>query len=363
MEQNRRLLGRRTAQRYVTRSSSSSRGFVEEDELLKSQSERMAHWTKAMWHHGGSETLPVCQWPLYPRYGEGRGLLPVQNSFGAMQTAAFRHQTYNSTPSYVQNRTYTNQPYHSYYSNNPNAGMIYPTPCLRDGQQKTETKHRKALHREGKHGREHVVYACGAYETSKMGDEEIKRQIEKLNGERKKVGKWAKNAVKRQMLASAQRVHLRVGEERAQKYSDIRKSWSKDGSEQNARKLYWVFFGDFEKQNAWSLRLEQEYMALNKIEYEAETEETRGTRGCYEQAITHAKATLVRGVNDATKKSHTKRILISRDNIPEEQKFRKRKGGTFYVKKYQAVCSWDKRGVQSASWHHPPSASHKPCCM
>jgi hypothetical protein len=48
---------------------------------------------------------------------------------------------------------------------------------------------------------------------------------------------------------------------------------------------------------------------------------------------------LSEGVNDATKKSRTKRILISRDNIPEEEKFKKRKGGTFYVKKYKAVCS------------------------
>jgi hypothetical protein len=319
----------------------------------------MAHSTKAMWPHGGTETVPVCHWPVYPRNGLGHGLLPVPNSFGAMQTAALRHQTWNSTPSYVQNQTYAAPPYRSYYSNNPGAGMNFPTPYLRDGQQKTETgkrktetKHRKALNRESKHCRQNVIYACGAYETAKMGEEEIGRQIEKLNGERKKVGKWAKNAVKRQMLATAQRVHLRVGKERAQKYSDIRKSWSKDGSDQNARKLYWVFFGDFEKQNAWSLRLEREYMTENKIEYEAETEETQGTRGCYEQVITHAKASLVRGVNDATKKSHTKRILISRDNIPEEEKFKKRKGGTFYVKKYKSVCSWD-RGVQSDGGRHP----------
>jgi hypothetical protein len=34
---------------------------------------------------------------------------------------------------------------------------------------------------------------------------------------------------------------------------------------------YIGFFGDFEKQNASSLRLEREYMAQNKTEYEAAT--------------------------------------------------------------------------------------------
>jgi hypothetical protein len=113
---------------------------------------------------------------------------------------------------------------------------------------------------------------------------------------------------------------------------DIKKSWLDDASEGNARKMYWVMFGDFEKESAntsWSKDMEKLYMEEKGLEYKEDTGGRKGSRGCYQRIMSAAKTTQVKTFNKNCKLT----IKISRTGVQDEdggQRFR-RKSGDFFV--------------------------------
>jgi len=188
------------------------------------------------------------------------------------------------------------------------------------------------------------------YHVEKLSIKEKDAMIDDLNEERTRVSKWAKAQVKRMMLASAQKLEVKWDGHVVQLFQQIGKSWAEDGTDRNARKLYFVCFGQFEKAPTWSLTLELEYMTKNSLEYSMLDCEQDKERGCYERIITHAKGTVVRAINDATKKTHDLRIAISRDGVLNSNKFDKRSSGDFYI-----------RGNSSVSNVH--ALGHCYCCL
>jgi hypothetical protein len=105
----------------------------------------------------------------------------------------------------------------------------------------------------------------GVYKTGRMDETEVAAFIKEQNDERSSVLSWAKIQIRRMMLASAQKAGVMLDGRLVHKFGHIQKSWAKDGTDQNVRWLYFVFFGDFEKNPTWSQRLETEYMEKNRI--------------------------------------------------------------------------------------------------
>jgi hypothetical protein len=105
------------------------------------------------------------------------------------------------------------------------------------------------------------------------------------------------------------------------------------------------FFGDFEKNPTWSQRLETEYMEKNSIVYGKLNGEQDEEWGCYERVTTHAKWDVVRAINNAMKRTHDLRIVISRDGVEASKKFDKRSNGPFYIRENSSVSKISKGRV------------------
>ena len=83
---------------------------------------------------------------------------------------------------------------------------------------------------------------------------------------------WASAKLKSQILSWAHALNLQVGGFCVNKYADIDgKSWEKDGGNTNAKKMYKIFFGDFEGANvSWSYAWECEYLMEHGRSYVVE---------------------------------------------------------------------------------------------
>lgn len=184
----------------------------------------------------------------------------------------------------------------------------------------------------GFHGRDDVLTNY-SHDTRRYDLAFIESTAIKLDKERDDVREWAGKRVKTKMLARAINLNVRHGGGKpVRKFMDIKKSWLDDASEGNARKMYWVMFGDFEKENgntSWSKDMERLYMEEKGLEYKEDTVGIKGSRGCYQRIMSAAKTTQVKMFNKNCKLT----IKISRTNVKDEdggQRFR-RKSGDFFV--------------------------------
>ena len=186
--------------------------------------------------------------------------------------------------------------------------------------------HRRRFDKEKRHTIENLKDIYSSYKVSKWSAERKKKEIEKLNAERKNCAEWAKNEVRKQMLKKARQLKMYLRGKVVQRYSDIGRSWAKDGSNENAAIMYQILFGMYEgkEKKDWSRTLEREYMQENHMVYkDVEDDIDEGSRGCYERVITHSKGKLVKGLNNKGKHSHNKVVIIT-ITADEEMKLKKK---------------------------------------
>ena len=161
-------------------------------------------------------------------------------------------------------------------------------------------------------------------------DKDLDAMAKMLDKERKDVRSWANNKLQHEMLARAMNLSVKLDGKRVNRFSDIRKSWKEDGSDENARRMYQIMFGDYEGSSAsWSQEWEKEYMSkLDRkyIEDPANSEEDKNN-GCYRTQITSCKGAQVKNI---TRDVDWKLVMA----CPKEYKGTRtgrRKRGDFYL--------------------------------
>ena len=169
------------------------------------------------------------------------------------------------------------------------------------------------------------THVASAYpdEYHKASEDQRNSWLNAMIQERASCRSWAKIKIEDIFISEAHVQGLPVDS-----LGDLKRVWRKDGSDATAEKMFQVLYGVFDRDPAWSKRLETEYMEdFASVEYSKEG----STVGCFEALITHKKSALVVSVNNATKKSHGRRINISRPKsmINDDNKFDKREKGTF----------------------------------
>jgi hypothetical protein len=195
----------------------------------------------------------------------------------------------------------------------------------------------KRLKESGAHGRDNVLTNYG-HDARHSEGAFIDAMKIKLDEERDNVREWAAEEVKKRMQERAITVNVMWRGQIVRKFQDIKKSWTEDGSEENARKMYWVMFGDYEKDsastNCWSKDMEKRYMEEKGIQCIEDPGRKKRSRGCYQKIISAAKTTQVKMINKNCRLS----IKISRGTVPTNQGRRfRRKNGDFFVLDTQTV--------------------------
>ena len=158
----------------------------------------------------------------------------------------------------------------------------------------------------------------------------IDAMIATLDAEKAAISEWAIDKIKLRMQKKAISLNMMWRGRRISKFQDIGASWKADSSEENAKKLYWVMYGDYEgKRAGWSREMESDYMASSNLQYIADQEDAsiREPRGCYERLITKVKTTQVKLLNRTKRK-----ILMSRPtNTRSTDDKSRRKKGDFFI--------------------------------
>ena len=157
----------------------------------------------------------------------------------------------------------------------------------------------------------------------------IDAMIATLDVEKAAISEWATDKIKFRMQKKAISLNMMWKGKRVSKFQDIGASWREDSSEENAKKVYWVMYGDYEgKRAGWSREMESAYMVSSKLEYVADQEDAsiREPRGCYERIITKVKTTQVKLLN-----RYKRKILMSRPRTTTsvEDKSRRKRGDFF----------------------------------
>jgi hypothetical protein len=216
----------------------------------------------------------------------------------------------------------------------------YYRPRLRFGKQNIalppipDKVDRQRLLLKGPHGREEVLRNNGFEVSCPMV---IAAMQDGLDVEREEVREWASDRLRERMLEKALSLNMKFKGSRINKHHDIKKSWREDGSDENAKKMYAVMFGDYEEKNAaWSKTMEREFMESNDREYIADKrkgEQERSKKGCYEKIITKAKTNVVRLMNRDTRACiYMSLPQAEAVKIPQSERTKtRRKRGDFYI--------------------------------
>ena len=106
---------------------------------------------------------------------------------------------------------------------------------------------------------------------------------------------------------------------------EISLSWCQDSSDENARKMFEVTYGQFEKRsNLWRIHMEQDIMKEVNLAYRDEEEPIRsGETGCISKLITAGITEIRKNLNRAGKKHGRSIGIRNRNNEGKKQKRRK----------------------------------------
>ena len=118
--------------------------------------------------------------------------------------------------------------------------------------------------------------------------------IMEINRESLKAVVWGRMQVKQKMMFAMARVGLKVRNQNAKKFADIKDSLRDDTSNANIARIYEICYGDYEGEEAkwWSSSLEDKYMREMHLEYRCKPKNLRD-KGGIEMCITKAKVDMV----------------------------------------------------------------------
>jgi hypothetical protein len=175
----------------------------------------------------------------------------------------------------------------------------------------------------------------------RLTEDETMAKILEFQVEATTVIAWAVEEVKKRMLKAAARVDLKVGGRTVDTFDELKASWQMNGDKPNTARFYAICHGDYEgkKNQQWSRELELKYMRGQNLVYD--TEPKLREKGGYEQCITHAKGTVVRGIMLKSNKTHKGKIVLSLKNNTDladdvknnTEKPERRQEGQFFFKR------------------------------
>lgn len=149
----------------------------------------------------------------------------------------------------------------------------------------------------------------------------------------------ARSKIQRQMLAAAISNKMTIEKHGkrfvVQTFEQIGQSWKTDGSYDNARKFFNATYQLYDNRPELLEQIEIEFMR-GRFTYDKVPTEKH--QGCVMEIIKSQKRYCIRQINDRSAKTHERRLTITRDGFPEEERFKKRKRGVFdddYVKLYK----------------------------
>lgn len=205
----------------------------------------------------------------------------------------------------------------------------------------------------GKHKREHVCSLLGP--SMQRNEDAIANLMAKLDLLKKELRDWASGEIRARMLAEALKHKLPV-----RHFGEIKQWWSKNSTEKDQKIVARIAYGIWDEQPGWEFALEETYMQLKKWKYKENVDattspheindfETKGIpsqpKGFVSRLITNVKGDQVKQLQDAGKNGHGINITISRatGQISKENKWKKRKKGTFRVTKTETKPSRKKK--------------------
>ena len=106
-------------------------------------------------------------------------------------------------------------------------------------------------------------------------------RIMEINRESLKAVVWGRMQVKQKMMLAMARVGLKVGNQNANKFTDIKDSLRDDTSNAKITRIYKLCYGDYEEgeeEKRWSSSLEDKYMQEMRLKYR--TKPTSSTVYC-----------------------------------------------------------------------------------
>ena len=193
----------------------------------------------------------------------------------------------------------------------------------------------RRLIKDGKHSIAHARCVFGEMVIG-LSDEDIDRHwVTKLQKEKAHLNTWSGEEIQKRMVCDAKRVGLTHGNGcPIEKFNDIGKSWTQDGSLANQDKLWEVLFGSYDNDKDWSEVLEKSYMSKFQLVYDVPA--SSRNKGCIQQIIASNKAQRVKLVNKCAKRTHkmVMRLSKTKEEISSGRKLKRRKPG---VVKYASI--------------------------
>ena len=207
-----------------------------------------------------------------------------------------------------------------------------------------ELKKLMPYRRRVKNGHVVSVYGRGLTATERAD------MIMEINRESLKAVVWGRMQVKQKMMFAMARVGLKVRNQNAKKFADIKDSLRHDTSNANIARIYEICYGDYEGEEAkwWSSSLEDKYMREMRLEYRCKPKNLHD-KGGIEMCITKAKVDMVSKVWGKSNGTSLVLSLKGETGLPSqmiadrkrekvlieknEAKAPRRQNGEFYLKK------------------------------
>ena len=165
---------------------------------------------------------------------------------------------------------------------------------------------------------------------------------------------WALVCLQKCMVETTVSMEMMIDNHLVCNFTDIKRSWARDDSGENAGIVYEICYGYFDDNKGWELQFEKEFMNLMNWQYKKHatidegdavalaeaTAATDGTstakgelKGCATKLITNMKDDLVKQIQHAGKSAHGKNITISRPAtlITKVTKWNKKEWGKFIL--------------------------------
>jgi len=214
-------------------------------------------------------------------------------------------------------------------------------------QEDTITLHFREIPKDAVH-RDHVIAILGPAKAKQKHAIEVMTQ--RIQERKSHLRQWAYEHLKKQMLAIARELQLKIDKNRlVSSFSEVVQWWTNcdANDDQAAVSLNHVVYGWFTEHKKWERTLERHYMRQNKLVYSEESMATAcqeckksgcDPKGCVAKTITYVKADIVSRFQKAGKSSNHGMVLTK--SRPAERvrdadgKYVKRKRGEFCLTTY-----------------------------